>query len=65
MRGCCSILWVANPGETSFFIQLLLQDLGRARAAGVRRFEDAPQAGTPAALYRGAAAAAVAEEDGD
>jgi IMP and pyridine-specific 5'-nucleotidase len=26
-RDCCSILWVANPEETDFFIRLLLADL--------------------------------------
>ena len=26
-RDCCSILWVANPEETDFFIKLLLADL--------------------------------------
>lgn len=26
-RDCCSILWVANPEETDFFIKLLLGDL--------------------------------------
>lgn len=27
VRDCCSILWVANPEETDFFIKLLLQDI--------------------------------------
>ncbi len=26
-REVCSILWVANPEETSFFIKMLLQDI--------------------------------------
>ena len=26
-RDCCSIVWVANPEETSFFMRLLLRDL--------------------------------------
>ncbi|BDA49790.1 IMP-specific 5'-nucleotidase 1 [Coccomyxa sp. Obi] len=30
-RDCCSILWVANPEETDFFIKLLLADLRRLR----------------------------------
>ena len=29
VRDCCSILWVANPEETDFFIKLLLHDLRR------------------------------------
>ncbi len=33
VRGCCSILWVANPDETAFFVQLLLTDIAAARAA--------------------------------
>jgi len=36
-RDCCSIVWVANPEETSFFMRLLLRDLeerGRGGAAG-------------------------------
>lgn len=31
-RDCCSILWVANPEETDFFLKLLLSDLRRVRA---------------------------------
>ncbi len=31
-RDCCSILWVANPEETDFFLKLLLADLRRLRA---------------------------------
>jgi IMP and pyridine-specific 5'-nucleotidase len=30
-RDCCSILWVANPEETDFFLKLLLADIYRAR----------------------------------
>jgi IMP and pyridine-specific 5'-nucleotidase len=30
-RDCCSILWVANPEETDFFIKLLLNDLMKRR----------------------------------
>ena len=35
-RDCCSILWVANPEETDFFIKLLIADLEdqQAEAAG-------------------------------
>jgi IMP and pyridine-specific 5'-nucleotidase len=34
-RDCCSIVWVANPEETSFFMRLLLRDLEeRGRGAG-------------------------------
>lgn len=32
-RDNCSILWVANPEETGFFIKLLLQDIEKIRAA--------------------------------
>lgn len=32
-RDNCSILWVANPEETGFFIKLLLQDLEKQRLA--------------------------------
>jgi IMP and pyridine-specific 5'-nucleotidase len=39
VRGCCSILWVANPDETAFFIQLLLTDMASARAIGSRAFD--------------------------
>ena len=31
-RDCCSIVWVANPEETGFFIKMLLQDI-RAKKA--------------------------------
>ncbi len=31
VRGCCSILWVANPDETAFFIGLLLDELARGK----------------------------------
>ncbi|KAK9807006.1 hypothetical protein WJX72_010564 [[Myrmecia] bisecta] len=31
-RDCCSILWVANPEETDFFIKLLLQDIRHLKA---------------------------------
>ena len=31
VRDCCSILWVANPEETDFFIKLLLHDLRSLR----------------------------------
>ena len=31
VRGCCSILWVANPDETAFFVQLLLGEITTAR----------------------------------
>ena len=27
VRDCCSILWVANPEETDFFIRMLLTDV--------------------------------------
>ena len=27
VRDCCSILWVANPSETDFFIKMLLNDI--------------------------------------
>ena len=27
VRDCCSILWVANPEETDFFIRMLLYDI--------------------------------------
>lgn len=30
-RDCCSILWVANPEETDFFIKLLLADIRKAK----------------------------------
>ena len=30
-RDCCSILWVANPEETFFFINLLLKDIRKLR----------------------------------
>jgi len=30
-RDCCSILWVANPEETFFFINLMLQDIRRLK----------------------------------
>lgn len=30
-RDCCSILWVANPEETDFFVKLLLNDLMKRR----------------------------------
>lgn len=41
-RDCCSILWVANPEETDFFIKLLLADLEkqsaeRPRSAGAEK----------------------------
>ena len=32
VRGCCSILWVANPDETAFMIGILLDEMQRARA---------------------------------
>ena len=32
-RDCCSILWVANPEETDFFIKLLIADLEDRQAA--------------------------------
>lgn len=31
VRDCCSILWVANPGETDFFIRMLLNDIQHCR----------------------------------
>ena len=31
VRDCCSILWVANPGETDFFIRMLLHDIQHCR----------------------------------
>lgn len=31
-RDCCSILWVANPEETGFFMKLLLADVKRLKA---------------------------------
>jgi len=31
-RDCASILWVATPEETDFFLKLLLADLRRLRA---------------------------------
>ncbi len=34
-RDCCSILWVANPEETDFFIRMLLGDLEEQGQAGV------------------------------
>ena len=35
-RDCCSILWVANPEETDFFIKLLIADLeDQQQGAGV------------------------------
>lgn len=33
-RDCCSIIWVANPEETDFFIKHLLVDLERQRSQG-------------------------------
>ncbi len=39
VRGCCSILWVANPEETAFFMQLLLRDMAAARALGATSYE--------------------------
>lgn len=27
VRDCCSILWVANPEETDFFVRMLLSDI--------------------------------------
>lgn len=30
-RDVCSILWVANPEETGFFIDMLLQDINKLR----------------------------------
>jgi IMP and pyridine-specific 5'-nucleotidase len=39
VRGCCSILWVANPDETAFFVQLLLNDIAAARAIGLSSFD--------------------------
>lgn len=30
-RDVCSVLWVANPEETGFFIRMLLKDIRRAR----------------------------------
>jgi IMP and pyridine-specific 5'-nucleotidase len=33
-RDCCSILWVANPEETDFFIKLLLADLRKLKLEG-------------------------------
>jgi IMP and pyridine-specific 5'-nucleotidase len=27
----CSVLWVANPEETGFFVRLLLKDIGLSR----------------------------------
>lgn len=33
-RDCCSILWVANPEETDFFIKLLLADIRTYRREG-------------------------------
>ena len=31
VRDCCSILWVANPEETDFFIKLMLNNLRTLR----------------------------------
>ena len=31
-RDCCSILWVANPEETDFFVSMLLKDIRTSRA---------------------------------
>lgn len=31
-RDCCSILWVASPEETSFFVDLLLEDVATLRS---------------------------------
>ncbi|PSC72200.1 IMP-specific 5-nucleotidase [Micractinium conductrix] len=33
-RDCCSILWVANPEETDFFIKLLLGDIRQKKTYG-------------------------------
>lgn len=30
-RDCCSIIWVANPEETDFFIKILLADIEKRR----------------------------------
>lgn len=30
-RDMCSVLWVANPEETGFFIKLLLKDIRNSR----------------------------------
>lgn len=32
-RDCCSILWVANPEETGFFVKMLLRDIRGLRAS--------------------------------
>lgn len=32
-RDCCSIVWVANPEETGFFIKMLLKDISGRRNA--------------------------------
>jgi IMP and pyridine-specific 5'-nucleotidase len=34
-RDCCSIVWVANPEETYFFIHLMLQDIQRMKLNSV------------------------------
>lgn len=31
-RDCCSILWVANPEETDFFVSMLLKDIRTSRS---------------------------------
>jgi IMP and pyridine-specific 5'-nucleotidase len=33
VRGCCPVLWVADPAETAFFIQLLIADFAAFAAA--------------------------------
>lgn len=30
-RDICSVLWVANPEETGFFIKMLLKDIRKSR----------------------------------
>lgn len=33
-RDCCSIVWVANPEETGFFIKMLLKDIKSRKHMG-------------------------------
>jgi IMP and pyridine-specific 5'-nucleotidase len=33
-RDCCSIVWVANPEETGFFIKQLLKDIKSRKHMG-------------------------------
>lgn len=34
-RDICSVLWVANPEETGFFIKMLLKDIRKSRWGGM------------------------------